>query len=297
MTIKRIKNKKINKIVIYAIFIFFCLFILYPIWCIVSVSLTGKEEITTLGFSLFPHHIDISAYKFLYQDAGTILRSYWITIAVSFVGTIIGAVTTAMYAYVLSKRDYPIKKILSFLLLFTMFFGGGMAAKYIVNVSFLGLKNTFWVLVLPQAFSAINVIILRAYYLQLPYSMVESAKIDGSGEYGILLKIMIPLSKPALATVCLTLFITYWNAYYEAMMYMDTGRYVTIQLLLHRLMSNVDFLKSNSSSILSQQEIKKLPGDSLRMAVCTVTIVPVLIVFPRFQKYFVKGMALGAVKE
>ena len=133
--------------------------------------------------------------------------------------------------------------------------------------------------------------------MQLPNSMIESAKIDGADEYTIFGQLVFPLSKPAVATVCLTLFINYWNAYYEAMMYMDTGRYVTIQLLLQRLMANVDFLKQYSSSDFAQMQLAQLPGDSLRMAVCAVIVIPVLLVFPRFQKYFVKGMAIGSVKE
>lgn len=147
------------------------------------------------------------------------------------------------------------------------------------------------------AFSAMNTIIMRAYYEKLPYSMIESAKIDGASEYQIFWRMMFPLAKPALATICLTLFVAYWNAYYEAMMYMDTGNYVTIQLLLQRMLEKVDFLKNNASTGLLGAEAAKLPGEAMRMAMCVLTVAPMLLVFPRFQKYFVKGMAIGSVKE
>jgi len=293
----KVKKIKFSDFLIYALFILLCVFILYPIWCIVAVSLTSADEVSKYGFSIWPRQVDVSAYRYLIADSKTILKAYGTTISVAFVGMLTGCFTCSLYAYVLSRRDFFLSKLLSFLLLFTMFFGGGMAASYIVNVALLDLKNTFWILVLPSAFGAINVIIARAYFMQLPFSMIESAKIDGASEYAIFIRIVFPLSKPAIATICLTLFINYWNAYYEAMMYMDTGYLVTIQLLLHRLMQNVEFLKANANTALAQQELAKLPGDSLRMAVCALTVIPVLLVFPRFQKYFVKGMAIGAVKE
>ncbi|MBR2950965.1 MAG: carbohydrate ABC transporter permease [Lachnospiraceae bacterium] len=291
------KKITLEDTLIYAIFILLSLFILYPIWCILSVSVTNAAEITQFGFTLWPKHLDLASYEYLLKDSGTILKAYGTTISVAVVGTVIGCFTSTLYAYVLSKRNFPLVKLFSFLLLFTMFFNGGMAASYIVNVSILNLKNSFWILVLPSAFGSVNVIIARAYFMQLPNSMIESAKIDGADEYTIFGQLVFPLSKPAVATVCLTLFINYWNAYYEAMMYMDTGRYVTIQLLLQRLMANVDFLKQYSSSDFAQMQLAQLPGDSLRMAVCAVIVIPVLLVFPRFQKYFVKGMAIGSVKE
>lgn len=294
MNVKRIK---FSDILIYVTFILLSVFILYPIWCILAVSLTGAREVMQFGFSLWPKEPDFSSYRYLIEDAGTILKAYATTISVAVVGTLIGCFASSLYAYVLSRRDFPLAKLFSFLILFTMFFNGGMAASYMVNVTVLNLKNTFWILVLPSAFGAVNVIIARAYFMQLPYSMIESAKIDGANEYIIFAKIIFPLSKPAVATICLTLFINYWNAYYEAMMYMDTGHLVTIQLLLHRLMADVEFLKANASTVFAQQQLAQLPGDSLRMAVCAITVFPVLLVFPRFQKYFVKGMAIGAVKE
>ena len=224
-------------------------------------------------------------------------QAYGTTIFVSVVGTAIGCLVTSLYAYAISRTTFRWRGVLSLFVTFTMFFSGGMAAQYITYVKLLNLKNSIWVLILPGAFSAMNTIIMRAYYEKLPYSMIESAKIDGASEYQIFWRMMFPLAKPALATICLTLFVAYWNAYYEAMMYMDTGNYVTIQLLLQRMLEKVDFLKNNASTGLLGAEAAKLPGEAMRMAMCVLTVAPMLLVFPRFQKYSVKGMAIGSVKE
>lgn len=224
-------------------------------------------------------------------------KAYGTTILVSVAGTAVGVVVTSMYAYAVSRRDFKLKSLFSFLVMFTMFFNGGMSATYIIYVNVLKLKNSIWVLILPGTFTAMGMIIVRSYFQSLPHSMVESAMLDGAGEYTIFLKLMVPLAKPALATLALTVFITKWNCYYEAMMYMDTGNWVTIQLLLQRMLSQVEFLKKYSSQVnLVGYDMKLVASDSMNMAMCVLTVLPTLLVFPRFQKYFIKGMAIGSVK-
>ena len=244
---------------IYLIFIVLCLAILYPFLCVLSVSLSSAEDIKLYGFRVIPKHLDFSAYSYLFRDSKMLWQAYGTTIFVSVVGTAIGCLVTSLYAYAISRTTFRWRGVLSLFVTFTMFFSGGMAAQYITYVKLLNLKNSIWVLILPGAFSAMNTIIMRAYYEKLPYSMIESAKIDGASEYQIFWRMMFPLAKPALATICLTLFVAYWNAYYEAMMYMDTGNYVTIQLLLQRMLEKVDFLKNNASTGLLGAEAAKLP--------------------------------------
>lgn len=296
-----IKNKKRRldpvNVIINIFFILLCVLMLYPFWCIFVVSLTPSETITYEGFKIFPKSFDFSAYKYIFSNPGAILKAYGTTIMVTAIGTVIATMTSATYAYAIARKSFPLRNVLAFIATFTMFFSGGMASKYIINVSVLNLKNNIWVLILPLAFSAMNVIIMRSYFEQLPYSLIESAKLDGASEYGIFFRIMLPLSKPALATVALTMCVGYWNSYYEAMMYMDTGHYVTIQLMLQRMLARVDFVKDFASSGMLTQEVANLPSESLRMAMCSLTVIPMLLVFPRFQKFFVKGMAIGAVKE
>ena len=291
------KRKKSGILIIYFIFILLCLGIIYPFLCVTSVSLSSAEDIKQYGFRIFPKRLDFSAYAYLFHDRKMLLQAYGTTIFVSVVGTVIGCIVTSLYAYAISRTTFHWRGILTLFVTFTMFFSGGMAAQYITYVKILNLKNSIWVLILPGSFTAMNTIIMRAYFEKLPYSMIESAKIDGAGEYQIFCRIMFPLSRPALATICLTLFVAYWNSYYEAMMYMDTGNYVTIQLLLQRMLEKVDFLKNNASAGMLSAEAAKLPSEAMRMAMCVLTVVPMLLVFPRFQKYFVKGMAIGSVKE
>ena len=253
------KKNRIGTVFIYLIFIVLCLAILYPFLCVLSVSLSSAEDIKQYGFRVVPKHLDFSAYSYLFRDSKMLWQAYGTTIFVSVVGTAIGCLVTSLYAYAISRTTFRWRGVLSLFVTFTMFFSGGMAAQYITYVKLLNLKNSIWVLILPGAFSAMNTIIMRAYYEKLPYSMIESAKIDGASEYQIFWRMMFPLAKPALATICLTLFVAYWNAYYEAMMYMDTGNYVTIQLLLQRMLEKVDFLKNNASTGLLGAEAAKLP--------------------------------------
>ena len=253
------KKNRVGTVFIYLIFIVLCLAILYPFLCVLSVSLSSAEDIKLYGFRVIPKHLDFSAYSYLFRDSKMLWQAYGTTIFVSVVGTAIGCLVTSLYAYAISRTSFRWRGVLSLFVTFTMFFSGGMAAQYITYVKLLNLKNSIWVLILPGAFSAMNTIIMRAYYEKLPYSMIESAKIDGASEYQIFWRMMFPLAKPALATICLTLFVAYWNAYYEAMMYMDTGNYVTIQLLLQRMLEKVDFLKNNASTGLLGAEAAKLP--------------------------------------
>lgn len=287
----------LGNVVITCVFFLLCIFIVYPIISIVSVSFTGKEEILESGFKLIPEKIDLTAYKYILQEGKALLKAYGTTILVSVSGTAIGVAVTSLYAYAVSRPDFKFKKFFTFLVMFTMFFSGGMSASYITVVNVLKLKNSIWVLILPGTFSAMGMIIMRSYFQNLPHSMVESAMLDGANEYTIFFRIMLPLAKPAVATLALTIFIAKWNSYYESMMYMDTGNWVTIQLLLQRMLNQAEFLKNNSHVLnLPGVNVKDIANDSMNMAMCVLTVVPMLLVFPRFQKYFVKGMAIGSVK-
>lgn len=292
-----IKNRS-NKLVDVLIILFFivlCVLILYPFLCILSISLSTKEDISKFGFSIIPHVVDFSAYELLFLKPEQLLSAYGTTFFVSIAGCFLAVTTSAMYAYAISRTYFKWRKVLTGILMFTMFFSGGMAASYIVNTTVLNLKNTLTILIVPGTFGAMNVIICRSYFNTLPYGLAEAAKIDGANEYQIFFRIMLPLAKPAIATIALMTFVNKWNSYYESMMYMDYGEKVTIQLLLQRMMAQVDFLK-DSMGMLTQAQLD-LPSEALRMAMCALTVFPMVIIFPFFQKYFVKGMAIGSVKE
>ncbi len=292
------KKRKLDipNLLIHIFFILLCICVLYPFWCIFSVSLASQDEISELGFRLFPESPTLESYKFITANLKPLVEAFATTAFVAVVGTFIGVFVCSSYAYALGRKNFPLRRVLSFVAMFTMYFSGGMAASYIVNVSILNLKNNILVLILPTAFSVMNVIIVRSFFEQLPYSLIESAKLDGANEYTTYFRIMLPLAKPALATVALTLFVGYWNSYYEAMMYMDTGHYVTLQLMLQRMLDKVDFVKQFASTGISGALAADLPSEGMRMAMCMLTVFPMLCIFPFFQKYFVKGMAIGSVK-
>lgn len=292
------RKKKLNvpNLLIHIFFVVLCICMIYPFVCIFSVSLMSSEEITASGFSLWPKIVTFNSYRYIFSQPASILKAFGTTAFVALMGTIIGVMVTSMYAYAISRKSFPLRRIFAFVAMFTMYFSGGMAASYIVNVSILNLKNNILVLILPLAFSTMNMIIIRSFFEQLPYGLVESAKIDGANEYRTYFQIMLPLAKPALATVAITLFVNYWNSYYEAMMYMDTGTYVTLQLMLQRMMEKVDFVKQFAGTGMVSGIAKDLPSEGMRMAMCMITVFPTLCIFPFFQKYFVKGMAIGSVK-
>ena len=289
------RKKKIDtgNLIIHIFFCVLCLLMLYPFWCVISASLVSTEEIYTVGFNLWPNTPSLDSYTALFQRIGSVLKAYGTTIFVAVVGSFFGVLVSAAYAYSLSRKSFPIRRILAFIATFTMYFSGGMAASYIIIVNVLKLKNSLLVLILPGAFNVMQMVVIRSFFDNLPYALIESAKLDGANEYTIFFRIMLPLAKPALATVCLMLFVGYWNSYYEAMMYMDTGHYVTIQLLLHRMMQRTEFVKEFAGFGVSDVGA---PSEALRMAMCVLTVLPMVCIFPFFQKYFVKGMAIGSVK-
>lgn len=290
------KKRKVDvpNVIIHIFFILLSICVLYPFWCVFSASLVSSEEVMDTGFKLWPDDPSFASYSYLFQSAKQILKAFGTTLFVAVSGSALGILVNASYAYALSRKTFPLRRVLAFIATFTLYFSGGMAASYIVNVSILHLKNNILVLILPGAFSVMQMVVIRSFFDNLPYGLIESAKLDGAGEYRTFFQIMLPLAKPALATVCLMLFVNYWNSYYEAMMYMDTGTHVTLQLLLHRMMQKADFIKEFASSGLTATV--EAPSEALRMAMCMITIVPMLCVFPFFQKYFVKGMAIGSVK-
>lgn len=289
------RRKKIDttNLGIHIFFIILCVLMVYPFWCIISASLVSTEEIYSTGFKIWPDAPSMESYALLFKRVGTILKAYGTTFLVAIVGSFLGVLVSAAYAYSLSRKSFPLRRMLAFIATFTMYFSGGMAASYIIIVNVLKLKNSLWVLILPTAFNVMQMVVIRSFFDNLPYSLIESAKIDGANEYTTFFRIMLPLAKPALATVCLMLFVGYWNSYYEAMMYMDTGNYVTIQLLLHRMMQRVQFVKEFTGLGVVDMDA---PSEGLRMAMCALTVLPMVCVFPFFQKYFVKGMAIGSVK-
>ncbi|MBQ6997994.1 MAG: carbohydrate ABC transporter permease [Oscillospiraceae bacterium] len=289
-------GKKIDfvNLLIHIFFIALCLVMIYPFISMLSVSLVSVEESQAIGYSIWPKKPTLIAYQLVLENFEPVAKALLTSFAVCISTTLLTVMLNAMYAYTVSRPTFPARRIINFILLFTMFFGGGAAASYIVNVNWLHMKNNLLILIVPGSVGAMSVIIIRSFFQGLPYGLVESAKLDGASEYQIFFKIMLPLSTPALGTIAISAFIGAWNAYYAPMMYFDYGKATTLSLFLQRLMNSIEMLRSNPG--FNDALLDQIPGTGLTMAVACITVLPMVFVFPWFQKYFVKGMAIGAVK-
>ena len=272
-----------------------------PLALMIIVSFSSSASISNVGYTFFPEEWSLEGYKYLLKMGDQLLASYGVTIAYSVVGTVLGLFVMLMYAYVTALRDFPLRKQLTWFLFFTMLFSGGLVPSYILNVRYYGLRDTFWILVLPGLVSANMVIILRTFIrTSIPESLLEAAKIDGAGHFRTFFEIVLPLSKAGVATVGLFTFVAKWNDWFTGMLYIENAKLVPLQTLLTKLQNSVDFLKNNSQmagTADGMAMLRSLPGTNLRMACTVVAIAPLLIAYPFFQRYFVKGMTIGSIKE
>ncbi len=280
--------------------ILFTLSCIFPFIFVIVISLTDEKALQLNGYELLPAQWSTDAYQYLIQDGGQLLRSLGVTIMITVIGTLITVFMTGTYAYVLSRASFPYWKFFTFYLFFTMLFAGGMVPSYLVMTKMLGLKNTIWALILPLAFSPYNVIILRTFFKKsIPESIIESAKMDGCSEFRVFFQIVLPLAIPGVATIGLFSSLGYWNDWFNALLYIDTNKLIPLQYLLMKIQNSMEFLANNNDITLAQQQAiqNSLPQESTRMAMVVVATLPIAIVYPFFQKYFVQGLTIGGVKE
>ncbi|MBA1324897.1 carbohydrate ABC transporter permease [Enterococcus faecium] len=280
--------------------ILFTLSCIFPFIFVIVISLTDEKALQLNGYELLPAQWSTDAYQYLIQDGGQLLRSLGVTIMITVIGTLITDFMTGTYAYVLSRASFPYRKFFTFYLFFTMLFAGGMVPSYLVMTKMLGLKNTIWALILPLAFSPYNVIILRTFFKKsIPESIIESAKMDGCSEFRVFFQIVLPLAIPEVATIGLFSSLGYWNDWFNALLYIDTNKLIPLQYLLMKIQNSMEFLANNNDITLAQQQAiqNSLPQESTRMAMVVVATLPIAIVYPFFQKYFVQGLTIGGVKE
>ena len=277
-----------------AILTVFALVCVLPNVLVLSGSLTDESELLTKGLSLIPGKVSVSAYKLLFADFGRVLNGYRITIIVTALGTALSLLVNAMLAYPLSRRSCEYRGQLAFFCYFTMLFSGGMVPWYIVCVRYLGMHNSILALILPYTANAWYMFLLRNYFKALPEEVVESATIDGAGEYRTFFTIILPLSTPVLASVGLFLALMYWNDWWLGIMLVEEESLMPLQLLLRSILSNTQFLTSgNASRIIGAV---KVPAEGVKYATTIVTIGPILLLYPFAQRYFIKGLMVGAVK-
>ena len=298
---------RLNRISPLSNFLFNTLFTLLALMCflpiifIAIISLTDNNVIRTQGYQLWltAETISADAYAYLWTQRQTILHALWVSIYVTAIGTCIGVALTTVMGYVLSRTEHKLNNFLTILVFIPMVFGGGMAANYVVTSQILHLRDTPWVLILPLAVSSWNVTISRTFFRStIPDSIIESAKIDGASQMTIFTQIVLPISKPVLATIGLFLAFGYWNDWFQAQLYISTDNLRSLQSMLNQIQLNVDYLTKNPTAMLtSTSDLKKnMPQESVRMAIAFVVAVPIACVYPFFQKYFISGLTVGAVK-
>ena len=294
-TAVRKKKKKVAVFSNIALLVFSALCII-PFVSLFSISISNEADIVKTGYSLIPKHIDFSAYKYILREPTELLNAYGVTIFTTAVGTFLSVLVMAMIAYPLSRKDYVHRNGLSFFVFFTMLFSGGMVPTYILITQYLNMQDNIWVLIIPGLVNAWYIILLRTFFQTLHGALIESARIDGASEFRIFGSIVLPLSKPALATVALFGILLRWNDWLNCMLYISNEKLYTLQYLLQRIMFNIELLKNmGSMSTLLAADID-VPSETMRMAMAVLVVGPIILVFPFFQKYFEKGVIVGGVK-
>ena len=286
----------VPRIIIYTVLALICLLCIIPIVTVISISLSSDMEIIKNGYGIFPKGFTFDAYKYAFKDARAILRSYGVSIFITVTGTVLGLIVNAMMAYVLARKNYRYQKQLTIFLIIPMVLSGGLVPTYLWISSFLHMKNNIWVLILPIMAVPWFIILLRTFFTQIPSELVEAATMDGASEIRIFLKIILPLAKPALATVGMFLALNYWNDWFWCLMYVDKSEMYTLQYRLYIMMKDVQEMVKNAAMSGMGVSIADLPTESMRMAMCIIAAGPMLVIFPFFQKYFVKGLTVGGVK-
>lgn len=279
------------------IIILLSLCFLYPLCMTLGQSFSDAKEMVGKTVYLFPIGFTLDSYRQLLSDV-SILRYYWNTIVYAGLGTLLTLVLTGMLAYPLTSKDFKGKQVISVMLLITMFFGGGMIPTYLVYKNFYHMLNTLWVMILPGAVSAWNVIIFKNFFNSIPTELREAAQIDGAGHFRILFQIVMPLSKPLLATIGLFTIVGHWNGYFNALLYLDSADKFPIQMFLRKILVLSEL--SSGTDLQNLDLIRQLMNTNpttVKAAATIITIIPILCVYPFLQKYFTKGILLGSVKS
>lgn len=293
------RDKTILNIIAYTFCTIVAVTCLVPFIMVVAGSFSSERAIVDRGFSLIPQDFSLEAYKTVFKDPMVVVRAYATTITLTIVGTVVGLLLQTMTAYVLTRKEFGWRQGFSFFFYFTMLFNGGLVPTYILYTKTLKLGNNYLALLLPLLFSVYNLLVLKSYITSLPDSLVEAAKIDGCGEVRILFQIVMPLIKPALATVGLFIALAYWNDWYSAMLYIKNEKMYPLQYFLYQQVNNIEAYKRLLASHAVSGDIvsaMSLPTQTLKMALTVVVTGPIILAFPLVQKYFVQGITIGAVK-
>ena len=293
------RDEKVFHNIALVVMILLAIYCIVPFILMLSVSLSSESSLAQYCYSFWPKEFSFAAYDYLWAKRITIGRCYAMTIIVTVVGTLANLVLTSLFAYPLSRQDFKARNVFAFILFFTVLFNGGLTASYIIWTSVFHVKNTIWALILPGSLmGAMNVLMVRNQFnANIPYSILEAARLDGANDMRIYAKIMVPLSKPVMTTIGLFAALGYWNNWTNGLYYISDTKLYTIQVYLKKLMDNIAFLKSGDTAAESAAlAFKTMPTEGARMAIAIVAILPILLVYPFIQKELVRGMVVGGVK-
>ncbi len=283
---------------IHIFFIIVCLSFIVPFLFVVSISFSSHDAIAQFGYRLIPKEFDLTAYRLAFRNPQQMKDSYLVTIFQSGLGTLLSVLIMSLCAYPLSRRNFKYRGVITFIIFFTMLFGGGLIPTYILITQYLKLGNTIWVYIFPSLVNAFQIIIFRTFFQGLPESLQESAKIDGASELRIFFQIILPLSTAVLATMGLFNIIDRWNNWMTSLLYIRNQELYTLQFLLQRILMEAQFLNNLAQDMPAgiDKGSFRMPTESLRYAMLVIAAGPMLFVFPFFQKYFSRGLTIGAVK-
>lgn len=269
-----------------------------PVVFVFMISISSEESIRQVGYSFLPVEFSNKAYLFLWNERGTIFNALLISILVTCLGMALGILLTTTMGYSLSRPEFKLKQFYTWVIFIPMLFSGGLVASYVVNANILGLRNTLWVLILPLAVSSYNIVICKTFFKStIPDGIIESAKIDGATQLRTFVSIVVPISKPLFATIALFLCFGYWNDWFLSSLYISNSRLVSLQALLNNIMRSLEYMANNPTAGVSLQQYKaQMPSESVRMAIAIVIVIPIACAYPFFQKYFISGLTIGAVK-
>ncbi|MBD0384501.1 carbohydrate ABC transporter permease [Paenibacillus sedimenti] len=289
-----LENKAID-LFSYLFMAIFSIFCIVPFILLIASSLSDEKAVQATGFVLFPKEFSLFAYKVIFQD-NAIFNAYKTTITFTVLGTVLCLILTSAMAYALSVKTFTHRNKIAFFVYFTMLFNGGLIPSYLLIAKYLGLRDNILVYILPVLINPFNMFLLRNFFKQIPDSLAESAKIDGANDIYILYKIILPLAKPALATIGLFYGLGFWNEWFTATLYIDNKDLYSLQYLIMKVLREVDFMNQMNEMQGLVMANNIVPANTAKMATAVVTVGPIIFVYPFIQKYFVKGLVVGAVK-
>lgn len=299
------KKRRVNavsvpaEIAIHIILILFCAACVVPFLFVGIISFSAEESIREIGFSFAPVKWSLEAYQYVWDMGDQLWRSYFNSFLITVVGTVLSVLICILYSYALFRKDFKYRRFFTFFAFFTMMFGGGLAPTYMVCKNLLGLSDSYAALIVPMLVNPFNIIIMRTFFQSsVPNELIDAASIDGSGEYHTLFRIIVPISKPGIATIGLLNALAIWNEWFIAMLYVRDPDYMPLQYLLMQMQNQVDFLVKNSAMLGAEAAniMGSLPKDSLRMALVVLIVVPIAFAYPFFQRYIISGLTIGSVK-